>query len=450
MAGISYIRDAQRRQAAKKKPKPVTAATPGVDYIRNNTRDEVTARNAAVKAAQRKTAGTQPTAPQAAVSTPAASPAAPPVAAQKPVKVKKPPKAQAPAALPTSTATEPTSTPIAGIFNSARRELDRQQRITDAQMEARLADQRAFDEYVARVRSASNQTLGDMFSTTAQNAQQARDTSLANAMQYTTHAIQAAGGNADVLNAAGTPAAIGGQMIQGAATAQDSAAAQQAQLMLSQYNQAQQTGDLARSANMRSTFEADRRQSLADIASKRFDLSQTQAKAEIDQANADRQFQLDQALQNYAMQKDAQTYGLDTYNAETTRLGTKTPEERAAERAIEQQRADAAAAKAAATASGKSKTPIKDLNQWYADELKRTGFPSVDAMPDGPSRIDFGRRAVQQLHALDPSMTAEDAMATLRGILPAHVLDEGYSDLPNGGVDPRNRVMYAIATMFRG
>lgn len=444
MAGISYIRDATRR---KKKP-PATIASPGIDYIRTNTRKEVESRNAATKAAARKAGTAQastPTAPQSS-NTPSSTPTPAPAPAPKAPKVKKPPKAVAPAA-PGAAPAEPGMNPISGIFNSARRELDRQESIAGAQMEARLADQRAFDEYVARVRSASNQTLGDQFATTAANAQAAREASLANVAQYTNQAISAAGGNQSVLAAAGTPEALGGQAIQGAATAADSADAQALQSVLMQYQVGQEGGDLARSANMRSNFEADRRQSLAEIAQRRFDLSQEQAKAEIEQQNADRQYELDKVVADYMRAKGESELGLAAYNAETERIGTRTPEERARELEMNASRIEAQNAKdrASAGAAADPAEAASSLNKWYNDTVKQLGFPSVDAMPDGNSRIEFGRRAVQQLKAMTGNnLTAEQAVDILRGILPAHVMDEGY---PQG--DSRNRVMAAILAKFK-
>lgn len=452
MAGISYIRDAQRRQQSKKKkPKPATpaGATPGIDYIRNSTRNEIEAKNAAQKAAQRKAgvtapASSAPSSPQAAVSTPAA-PAPTPA---KPAKVKKAPK-------PVTAATAPiaaTSTPISSIFNSAQRELTRQEKIAEAQMNARMADQAAFDEYVARARSAANATLTGQFAASAQNAQTAREASLADVGKYTAQAIQAAGGNADVMNAAGTTAGIQSNLWNTAATIQDSYQANMNQATLSKYNVEQQEADLARSANMRSGFEADRRASLAEIAQRRSDLSLEEAKATIEQQNADRQFQLDQVLADYARAKGERELGLEAYNAETERIGTRTPEERARELDIEASRVEAQNARDRAAASGSS-SPGKvaqDLNKWYDAEIERLAVPSVDAIGDGATRIDFGRRAIAQLKTMHPNLTPEAAMTALRGILPAHVLDEGYPDLPNGGIDPRNRIMYRIAQVFRG
>lgn len=472
MASISYIRNSTATQQKRRKPRPASAKTGvgyirdvtnrtyeppkppaavvGIDYIRNNTRKEQAARQAAANAAARKAAPAATPAPVAGNGTAAPAGYEDTVALTNPQEnaaMKKDPALagdkKKPAAAPATAAATPEN-PIDSIYNAAGRQLDKQERAAQAQLEARLADQRAFDEYVARVRQQANTTLGDQFAASAANAAKARDASLNTVRSYTDQAIASAGGNQDVLAASGAAANMTSNAFNTAATAQDSAAAQQLQGVLTEYQAGQSNMDLARSANMRSESEADRRATMSDIAQKRFDLSQEQAKARIEQANTDRQSALDQRMADIAEAQAVQKYGLDVYNAETQRIGTKTPEERAAERAMEENlnastiaknNADAKKALSSSMGSNAANKVMQDLNGWYGDEMKRLGVASVDDVGDAQSRIEIGRTAVQQLASMHDGLSVEQAYRALRAILPPHVIND-------------NRIKQEIAAAF--
>jgi hypothetical protein len=455
--GVNYIRNATRRDtpAPVEAPKRAPIAM-GIDYIRNNTKRDVADRQKAANAAARAAAAkkAKPAATAAPVSGPAGTAGGAAyedtVALTNPQENaamlrdpklagdKKKPK---PGATPAAASPE---NPVDSLFNAAGRQLDKQERAAALQLEARLADQKAFDEYVARTRAAANTTLSEQFKASAANADKARTDSLATVQGYADAAIAAAGGNQSVLNAAGVNANMASNAATMGATAQDSAGAQQNQQMLVERQVGLEGMDYARSANMRSEAEADRRATMSEIAQRRYDLGQEKVKATIEQEAADRQYELDSVMADYVRAKGETELGLAAYNAETERLGTKTPEERAAERAMEARLNASTIAKNQAAAKkslndalgqGAGTNVLKDLNDWYDTELKRRGVTGVDDIGDAQSRIEIGRTAVMQLSPYKDSLTVEQAYRALRAILPPHVIND-------------NRIKTEIARLF--
>lgn len=97
------------------------------------------------------------------------------------------------------------------LMAPAVRLLDQQKADAQAARDKAAEDLRAFNDYLARSQSATQQGLGQQLTNIAGDAIANRASSLANVSRLTQGAVAAAGGNVDLLNAGGMTAALQGE-----------------------------------------------------------------------------------------------------------------------------------------------------------------------------------------------------------------------------------------------
>lgn len=105
----------------------------------------------------------------------------------------------------------PSPLNVSQLMAPATRLLDRQRADAQAARDKAAQDLQAFNDYLARSQSATQQGLGQQLNSIAGDAIANRASSLANVARLTQGAVAAAGGNADLLNAGGMTAALQGE-----------------------------------------------------------------------------------------------------------------------------------------------------------------------------------------------------------------------------------------------
>jgi hypothetical protein len=105
----------------------------------------------------------------------------------------------------------PAALNVSQLMAPTTRLLDQQRADIQAARDKASDDLKAFNDYLARSQSATQQGLGQQLTSIAGDAIANRASSLANVARLTQGAVAAAGGNADLLNAGGMTAALQGQ-----------------------------------------------------------------------------------------------------------------------------------------------------------------------------------------------------------------------------------------------
>lgn len=369
-----------------------------------------------------------------------------------------------------TTVTEDINDPVTTMFNAARRTIDRQQQVADAQRLRALEDQKAFDTWVSQQRGNTATALAAEFQRTAADAQAARDASMAAIQQYANNAALQAGGHADMLAAAGANANAEAFGFRQGAVNMDSAGGAFTQAALAQRNAAMSEADRARAANLLAGYNADYRKQIEDLNKQRSQLSVEEIKARQQNKQAERQYQLDQQAAQFLQGLRQGELGVKQFEAQTERLKVKA-QATAAQAALQfkqqglslQQaklewqkqmdlegitqkekdrklRALTAKWKLQTTGGGKGgaaakarQSAVKYITQWNKDNLAAQELP---AAPRGDAGIAYARSAVQALRGFMPNMRSEQALSILSGFLPGDVIRD-------------NRIWTAIRDSFK-
>lgn len=202
----------------------------------------------------------------------------------------------------------PAALNVSQLMSPAVRLLDRQRGDAQAARDKASEDLKAFNDYLARSQSATQQGLGHQLSSIAGDARSNRMASLANVSRLTQGAVAAAGGNADLLNAGGMTAATqGASFLQNAQNAaNENVANTQATLATRQADQNRVSNAL--SAGLPIELARSYNESMSGIRDRESELIDRATELQAEDVLSQREYASNQAAQSIAAWTAQQEY----------------------------------------------------------------------------------------------------------------------------------------------
>lgn len=214
--------------------------------------------------------------------------------------------------------------PSSGLFDAARRQLDKEATRMAELRAQRIREMEKFDAYVQQARAQANGTLAQQYAALNQQATEARTGGAARVADLANQAAAQVGGTLGTAAASGITATNDAFGFIHKADGVASAANAFTQANLTTRNTERQNEDLARGRDFRGDIDRNYDEFLTQLDRKRAQLEVDEIKASIEQANADRQFALDEQANEFLQDYRRQQLGIEQTDAETRRLNAET------------------------------------------------------------------------------------------------------------------------------